>query len=77
MEGFTKTNLFYNFLKLSINGKKHSNGTLDASSSLHIWSNQEENINKAYAFKVLTHKASYDSEDKSNALAIRCLKKGN
>ncbi|NQY53345.1 MAG: Ig-like domain-containing protein, partial [Campylobacteraceae bacterium] len=77
MEGYTMTNLFDNFLKLPVNGKKHSNGALDSSSSLYIWSNQEENINNSYALKVLTYTASYDSEDKNNALAIRCIKEGN
>ena len=74
MEGTTMSNLFENFLKLPVNGKKHSDGSLDSSSSLYVWSNEKENINLAKALKIITSDASYETEDITNALAIRCVK---
>ena len=68
------SNLFENFLKLPVNGKKHSDGSLDSSSSLYVWSNEKENINLAKALKIITSDASYETEDITNALAIRCVK---
>lgn len=77
LEGFTRTNLFDNFLKISNNGRKHKNASMDGNSYSYLWTNTTtgSNFGNAKAMKIQTLKAVIEDEALNSGLAIRCIKK--
>ncbi|QKJ22723.1 Ig-like domain-containing protein [Poseidonibacter lekithochrous] len=77
LEGFTRTNLFDNFLKISNNGRKHKNASMDGNSYSYFWTNTTtaSNFGNAKAMKIQTLNAVIEDEALNSGLAIRCIKK--
>lgn len=77
LEGFTRTTLFDNFLKISNNGRKHRNGSMDGNSYSYFWTKTTTGSNFGYAkaMKIETLNAVIEDEALNSGLAIRCIKK--
>lgn len=77
LEGFTRTNLFDNFLRISNNGRKHKDASMDGNSYSYFWTNTTtgSNFGNAKAMKIQTLNAVIEDEALNSGLAIRCIKK--
>lgn len=77
VEGFTRPNLFDNFLRLSNNGRMYKNTSKDSSSFTYLWTSTDTGsaYKNAKALKVKELDAVIEDESIDNALGIRCIKK--
>ncbi|MGP2655866.1 Ig-like domain-containing protein [Malaciobacter sp. WC5094] len=77
IEGFTKSNIFENFLRLPASGKKIDTHIDNKDNFIYLWTNSNKNseFNKARALEIKISQPEYLDNDITNALPIRCIKK--